>query len=82
MVSARRNFYHSQNIIYTTHPVIMLLYVKVPVRGHFNGPMPMPGGTPSPAMGQHTSQSGALKDVDHIRTNFPETWLWINATTG
>jgi hypothetical protein len=26
--------------------------------------------------------TGGLKQVKQIRTEFPETWLWTNATTG
>ena len=42
------------------------------------GMVPLPGsGTGS---GSGTTQN--LKNVDHVRNYFPETWLWTNATVG
>lgn len=34
---------------------------------------------------EHTkdsTSSSALKQVSHVRTNFPETWLWSETSTG
>jgi len=55
--------------------------------------MLMPGVIEPPAMAglgggggggaiQGLGMGSPLKNVEKIRTNFPETWLWINKTTG
>lgn len=42
------------------------------------------GGTMTGATSGGASGGGAvpLKEVTKIRTKFPETWLWVNSTTG
>jgi len=46
------------------------------------GMMPNAGGglpQPSPV---NSLSSGSLATVDRVRSVFPETWLWTNATSG
>nr|ADA77514.1 thioester-containing protein-C [Azumapecten farreri] len=53
----------------------------------FHGPMPMPA-IPPPDMikpmapGGIAPSNNALKEVETIRSDFPETWLWLNRTVG
>lgn len=34
------------------------------------------------AGGVFTGSSTNLKQIEHVRSIFPETWLWHNSTTG
>lgn len=64
-----------------------MLTVFIPDPYRFHGVMPnmVPGmavGTGSSLGGGPQSTNAGLKKVERIRTEFPETWLWINKTTG
>ncbi|XP_071088375.1 CD109 antigen-like isoform X9 [Haliotis cracherodii] len=60
-------------------------YVKpyYPVRYFEKGmAVPLPGGVAGPLPGGVAHQTAALKEVEKIRSDFPETWLWTNMTSG
>lgn len=52
----------------------------------FHGPMPALGGGMGGGMVEkgpqppHAPLNGDLQEVEHVRSVFPETWLWSNAT--
>ncbi|XP_048243994.1 CD109 antigen-like [Haliotis rufescens] len=45
------------------------------------GYTPSPGATPYPGVGGN-GLSQSLKEVERVRKNFPETFLWLNKTVG
>jgi hypothetical protein len=49
--------------------------------GGFSGMMPPPG-MHGPMTDESGGNSKPLQEVSRIRTLFPETWLWMNRTTG
>ena len=40
------------------------------------------GGVAVKNLGGTSSGQGGLKEVERVRTAFPETWLWSNKTVG
>jgi hypothetical protein len=46
------------------------------------GMAPNAGGGLAPGMATGSGSGQALAQVDHVRSVFPETWLWTNTTTG
>ncbi|XP_069130827.1 CD109 antigen-like isoform X2 [Argopecten irradians] len=82
-------YHHVEPMLY---PPMMMPAVDamMPVPGMVpNGPMPpmmatmgpQPGAIQPMAPGSGNSVS-ALKEVETIRSDFPETWLWLNSTVG
>ena len=47
-----------------------------------DGVMPAPGGGAINQLKGGSSPSSGLKQVDRVRSVFPETWLWSNSTVG
>ncbi len=48
-------------------------------RSSIGAPSGAPGGTSSRGLG--ATPSDALQDVDQIRQDFPESWLWVDDNT-
>lgn len=44
--------------------------------------MPAPGGAIPKGQSTGSNPDSGLKDVERIRSVFPETWLWRNFTAG
>ena len=55
-------------------------------RGGAGMPLPGPAGPAGPAgpsgAAGSASRGGVLKEVERVRKDFPETWIWMDAVIG
>ena len=56
--------------------------IDYPFAAMIDGPMPVPGGAVINGATGGATPNTALKQVDRVRSVFPETWLWSNSTVG
>jgi hypothetical protein len=74
------------HVIYRNVPFAIYIIVFFSKLAVFPG-MAFGGGiggiaTSGTATGSSSGSGQTLAQVDHVRTVFPETWLWTNTTTG
>jgi hypothetical protein len=71
--------YHSRSILYI---FFLKLTVFPPPDMAFGGGFFGGIAATGTAIGSASGSGQTLAHVDHVRTVFPETWLWTNTTTG
>lgn len=60
-----------------------VIYPDMAFAGGAMAPMaPMPAMAMTNGMAPNPAPSSQLKEVGRVRTVFPETWLWTNASIG